>query len=73
MADTLRIVAVRPDGDGEQLGLITFADDALTGDTAIASDQIDMLRRRTRMSDPDIFGHLTRDGYSNGQLMVRPA
>lgn len=53
-----------------QLGQITFDDDRLSGDTARATDLIEMLRRRTRLPDPELFARLSRDGWSNGAMRI---
>lgn len=54
-----------------QLGRITLTGDRLSGDTQMAVDLLEMLRRRfPRLSDAELHERLARDGWSNGAMRI---
>lgn len=71
MADRLLVMSVTVDeASSVQLGQITFDGDRLSGDTTLASETLELLRRRSRLSDPDLFTYLRSNGWSNGAIRV---
>ena len=71
MNETLRLVTVWSDGSaGSVIGYLTFDGETITGETKVAADTADMLRRRSRKTDPDLWAYLKDKGWSNGQVMI---
>lgn len=68
--DELLLAAVRLDRPDELLGTLTLVDGRIVTDTDIATETVDMLRRRSRLADLDLFERLRSDGWSNGQIRI---
>lgn len=67
----LRLAVVLPDGTpGDTRGTLRLDGGTIRADGSAAAGLLETLRRHSRMSDPEIWQWLRREGWSNGHLML---